>query len=834
MPATDKRRRMPWLSLGATWAVLAGLVFVHALIGRHYIGILDRQGLRGAGRAATPLGQVIPARYADAQMWVRNALDATEAGQARVRFTTSDNAPTGREVHWNSGFLWLLRGAAALQRTSSQSPPARSLEQSLSWFNAPLFFAVIVIGSAWAARRAGIAAGVVVACALFGHQRFREVFEPGYVDHHGVINAALLGLVLGAAFMGFGWHRAGDETYSLLPNGPLAARRGAVLSGICGAVALWLSASSSVAVIGLIAIGGLAATVWQGRQAATRGARFAPEIWQWWGRTGALGSALLYLLEYAPNHFGWRLEVNHPLYSLAWWGGAEAVAMLAAAWTAPAAADRRLSLRWPRLLLALGAVALPPFAIRFGCTTTFLASDPFVAELRHYVAESRSLSEMIRDFGFGSVLYDLVSALVIVAAAWLLWRRRPEGQVVLAALTLLNAIFFVMACLVVRWWTVASVLQITLLLWVIAAAGGKPSLRWRPSLAAALLLFVLPATFWLARDYRANRRQAVAAVDLYQPLYRDIAAVLRATQPDGSIVLLASPNASAGISYFGRFQSIGTLFWENAPGLRAAAEMLCATTDDEALRLVRARRITHVAVLTAATFVPEYFALLHPGRPPKESARTFGHRLAADPSLGSKWLQPIPYRPPPELAGIGGEVRLFKVAPDQTEDARLFHTALTLAARGQIEGAERAFRSALALVAAPAQASFCGFAGEAAYEQGAHPLALKMLRRGLELRADAGMANLTAWILATSPDASIRDGNAALALVRPLAQRDPNDPLVASTIAATYAELGRFDEAVAAADRALQAVRRAGADTRVQSQLQQRLDHYRARRPWRQ
>jgi tetratricopeptide (TPR) repeat protein len=799
-------------------------------------------------------------------------------------------------VHWSSGFLWLLRGAAAVEAaTGPTDGTAAAIERTLLWFNAPLFFAIIVLWSGWTARRAGAAAGVLMAFALFGHQRFREVFEPGYVDHHGLVNAALMGLVLGAAFMGFGWHGDNaDKTRSLLPKGPREARRAATLSGVCGAIALWLSASSSISVIALTAVAGLFAAAWQGRHAIARGARFAPEVWQRWGRTGALCSGLLYLVEYAPSQFAWRLEVNHPLYSLAWWGGAEAIAMLGARGTSPAGDAARKRLSWPRLLVALGAVALPPLAILFGGAATFLASDPFVADLRHTVAESRTLPAMIRDFGVGPVLYDLASVSILAAAGWILWRRRGEGHVVLAALTVLNAVFLVMAFLVVRWWMVMSVLQIALLLWLIAAASVArasrpwmalpPSLKlrraqsasvtreagrganmgrmpmpqhgqdaratsearndemhpasripsWRPCLAAAVLLFLVPAALWMARDAHANRRRAVAAVDLFQPLYRDLAATLRASQPEGPVVVLASPNASAGIAYFGRFQSIGTLFWENAPGLRAAAQMFCAATDDEALGLIRSRGVTHVVMLPAASFVDEYFALLNPGRPRAEATRTFGHRLAADPFAGPKWLQPIPYRPPPELAGIGGEVSVFKVAPEQTEDVRLFHTALAQAARGLTDAAERSFRSALAFVPAAAHASFCGFAGEAAYEQGAHALAVRMLRHGLELRADASLAVLAGWILATSREPSVRDGAAALALIRPVALQNLSDPMAASVLAASYAELGRFEEAIRNAERALSLVAEAGADAHALRPLQERLESYRARRAWRQ
>jgi hypothetical protein len=83
-----------------------------------------------------------------------------------------------------------------------------------------------------------------------------------------------------------------------------------------------------------------------------------------------------------------------------------------------------------------------------------------------------------------------------------------------------------------------------------------------------------------------------------------------------NVALLADPNASAGISYYGRFQSLGTLFWENVAGLRASAAILCAGTDDEALRLLSERGVTHLAISSTGLFLGEYCRLLHPDRPP--------------------------------------------------------------------------------------------------------------------------------------------------------------------------------------------------------------------------
>lgn len=834
MSLQQESRRIRWSVMLAAWAVAGGLILLDAAVGRGYVALLDAQGLRGAEEATTPLRQVIPARYGDAQMWVRHVLDGQDTGAGRVRFTTVDNAPAGRDVHWASGFGWLLRGAAAVQESLAGPTGARALERALLWLNAPLFFAVVLGWSAWTARRLGIWAGALIAVALAGHQRFAEPFAAAYADHHGAINAALLGLVLGAAFMGFGWWRPKtDAGTSPLPGSIAAARRAAIVSAVCGALAMWLSAAAALPVIALLGVGGVGAAIAHRRGATAGGAGFEPGIWRLWGRTGAMASAVCYLVEYAPAHLGWRLEVIHPLYSVAWWGGAECVAMLATAAAGEPTRAGRPRLDWRKVIPALLALAAPPTAILFGGAATFLPRDPFVADLRHFVVESRSVAEMVREFGLGSVGYDLISALILVPAVMLLWRRRDDHRLVLGALTLTCAAFLLVAFLVVRWWVVGSVLQVALLLWIVASASDRPARRGMLAAALAIGLFLGPASFRIARDHNANRRQAVGAIDLYQPLYRDLAATVRATQPDGPIILLASPNASAGISYFGRFQSLGTLFWENAPGLRAAAEILCAEDDEDAFRLISARGVTHVVMLSAASFLEEYFSLLHPGRSRTEAQRTFGSRVAANPAAAPRWLQPIPYRRPAELGTTGGNVSVYKVVPALTEDQRWFHLALAQIARGETELAEKSFLSALALVPPEAQASLCSFAGESAYQQGEHALAVRMLRRSLRIRPEKDIAVFTAWILATSADPAVRDGVEALALVKSLEQGDPGDPVAASTLAAAYAEVGRFDDAVQMAERALASARRNG-DGQSEALLAQRLAAYRTRRPWRQ
>ncbi len=69
---------------------------------------------------------------------------------------------------------------------------------------------------------------------------------------------------------------------------------------------------------------------------------------------------------------------------------------------------------------------------------------------------------------------------------------------------------------------------------------------------------------------------------------------------------------------------------------------------------------------------------------------------------------------------------------------------------------------------------------------------------------DAGMLKRAAWVLATSSNAAVRNGARAVELAnRAVAATNSRDPIALDTLAAAYAETGRFDDAGAAVRRAL-------------------------------
>jgi hypothetical protein len=255
----------------------------------------------------------------------------------------------------------------------------------------------------------------------------------------------------------------------------------------------------------------------------------------------------------------------------------------------------------------------------------------------------------------------LVEAVPLFAAlATMAWLRQRTPPVLVFA-TLVTVGLAAMALWQTRWQLNADAGEVALLVLLIDfwTSDRRPAVRAAVIALAVALLFAPGGyeRYTQLRKFVATRH--VATGDAMMALSRDVAAVLRAWQPQGDIVLLASPDASTQIGYYGRFQTLGTLYWENAEGLKAAAAMLSARDDDEAQRLLRERHVTHIALLSKENFVREYYRLLRPGATDEEIDRSFGWRLLT--GQPPAWLQSIPYEVPPELRPVDTRVLLFKV-----------------------------------------------------------------------------------------------------------------------------------------------------------------------------
>ena len=90
-----------------------------------------------------------------------------------------------------------------------------------------------------------------------------------------------------------------------------------------------------------------------------------------------------------------------------------------------------------------------------------------------------------------------------------------------------------------------------------------------------------------------------------------------------------------------------------------------------------------------------------------------------------------------------------------------------------------------------------------------------------------------AWILATDPDQRYRNGGEAISLVEQAATvPDVRQPMLLDTLAAAFAETGRFEDATTTAQRAVTLAQQLGR-TNLALEITKRVDLYTARQPFR-
>jgi len=185
-------------------------------------------------------------------------------------------------------------------------------------------------------------------------------------------------------------------------------------------------------------------------------------------------------------------------------------------------------------------------------------------------------------------------------------------------------------------------------------------------------------------------------------------------------------------------------------------------------------------------------------------------------------------------SGQPAEARVYlrQAVDGGVENARVYYLLGTsLVALKDLPGAVDAFSQAVDLE--PASAIYRASLGLALEKLGRHGEAVRQYRACLDLDdQNPPVANALANLLATSPDDGVRDGEEALHWAERQYELGPERPEVLDTLAAAYAEIGRFTEAVDAADRAERAAQRRGL-TVLAGEIQQRLVLYETGRPYR-
>lgn len=613
----------------------------------------------------------------DPYYWVSYAREMAATGQFRIRHTDLDNVPFGREVHWNAGFMaWLVACGHVTSWFTGESLYDAIYTGSL--YANPVLFILVLAGFGWCVYRRfgiGIAAGFIVLLPALP----AVMWDFGYAraDHHGMHNTAALGLLLFLLMGGMGWVRSAAASGEALDHAenwmPIpderTARQCFVVSGLCGAIGLWVGATMQVFILTACGLGILVAIGLTGKAKPSDKFQFQPELLRWWGLAGFCGSILLYGLEYFPSHLGMRLEVNHPVYAFAWLGAAEVLTQLAR-W--------RLTGKFPRgkqgglLLLALVVAILPGIALLFGPSEWHAWRNEFMRRQHDFINEFEPFSRSLQNLPFTNILarFGLLPLVVPCAVVMVCLPKIPVWIRALVLPGLFASILTgAMMAVQVRWSGLLSIslgvlaLGVAVLVWHLALGW-----RWpiRATVAAGLVGVLLLPNFGafgvgFVENLQRARSHQLDPYLAWMIASRDVAFNLKRIAAREDVRVMSGPGQTPALHFFGAIHGTGALYWENIDGVRDAAAFFSDPGDERALRIVRERGITHVVIEQSPSMAEQSCAIFY-GDPSREQIeQSLAWRLANPLGTVPEWLEPIPYYGSPMAANF--LMRIYKVRP---------------------------------------------------------------------------------------------------------------------------------------------------------------------------
>lgn len=623
---------------------------------------------------------LLPGSSMDARWWVLHTEQMLQRQDWRVRFTELDNYPNGREVHWSSLLMWALAAVAWILSLGTGRPAVEFVAEAAVWVG-PVLLVVFLGGfSALVIRRFGWLAGTFFATVVLTSFPVTRMFQAGEADHHGLVICFAAAAVFSLFAGGLGFAMDHPKNSPPNPAGPPATRSVRwwfVVSGVFAACGLWISAATMIPVLVGTGIGVLVSTF----LARKCGARVThhPELWTLWGFVGCCASLGFYLLEYFPGHLGLRLEVNHPVFAMGFFGAGILLSVFTRWIVSPSARKLPGALVW-KLFAGLTLSGVPVLAFLVFHERAFWVADGFLLALHErYIFEFQSVATVFRAFDGNWVVltyypwpfFGLLGMVVVV------WWCRAKPWVVAGILFLFSPVLVmqVLAVLQVRWASAAFLLWALLALAVFLLGLSEKNmlgavLRWGGVFFAWLAIFItqLPQVLAAVEETGTALQAPIRQQTGHGIVLKDIAHRLLHSSPGSPPVVLTGPNASTDLAYHGKIRVVGTLYWENMPGLKRAAEIFSLREETEVLEALQSAGVTHLLVPSWDDFTSAYEGLWKAEDPALADSEGSGYlqNIFQGAEL-PQWLRPFAY-PIPSASGIDAtSVKIFAVLPEQNQ-----------------------------------------------------------------------------------------------------------------------------------------------------------------------
>lgn len=620
---------------------------------------------------------IVPQQNADSFDWIAQTQQSLAQGEWRVRRIAYEDAPDGREIYTPSPYRWWLSLIASIDHGLSNRPLGISVERAALLTDPVSHFILLLSAVGLVAWRFGAWPASVLSVAIVITFPFAAGFFPGAPDDKTLSRACSLLAVL-LLISGFK-----SISPSQSPPGLRRVGRWFFAAGIVSAFGLWISVADQVPMILGIALGGFLAAMTVRRQSGDSPVHASD--WLNWSLGGASASLVFYLIEYAPNFLGsWRLHAIHPLYSVGWLG-LGGILSVATSWARRDVRPARLRMAFVVLASTLAIVAVPVVMWKMK-DAGFLAPDLWSLRLSRIPgsAEAASLWAWLIHDGFSAtVRAALLPAFLIVPAAWCWWRPGAAATTRVAIALAVGPVLLVLgfACWQIGRWSSFDAVVLAMLVPVTAAfcetSGRRTGWIW----AATIGLILLPGALRLRPPSGAADKVPLNDAELGGLISRDLAHWLAKRTATEQPIVLAPPDETMALQYYGGLRGIGSVAWGNEPGIGAAVRIFGATTPQEASARVQRRAVTHIVLPSWNRYLDEYFRV---GSVNVENAFLSGLRNWAP----IPWLKPVPYQLPAVSGYEGQMVAVFEVVDEQNEAAVLSAQADYFVEMGQLDYAE--------------------------------------------------------------------------------------------------------------------------------------------------
>jgi hypothetical protein len=623
----------------------------------------------GAHAAAWRPRLVIPGHHNESYEWLDQTYQMFDRGELRVRTVDYENAPGGHDVFAPSPYRWWLGIVAYLHSGFTPMPLKPSVEWSALYADPILLLLFGVATTLFVAWRYGLLAAALTSAATAALFPFAAEFLPGVPDDNG------LALIL--------------AVWSLLPvlagaasTNEAARRRWFTAGGIAGALGLWVSVPHELPILIGLAIAGIAAA------RVSRGSQ--PLLpWRAWSQAGAAACLVAYLIEFFPSHMSsWELRVIHPVFGVAWLGGGEIVAR-----SASLIQEGRKKAGWKGVvvwILSVAALASVPVALWVGKNLGFLSLDlpSMRLSLLPNGASAANLWAWLLQNGFTGTVYATVLPLLILVPAitFLALPRLVSATLRVPIALALGPVLFaaLFAVRQISWWNGVDAALIALLAVTAAAAASLPRPRMVAWVAAGCaFIFLLPGAIQLWPTPKVDLSDGLSESEVVGLVERDMAYWLAQHAGPAGAVVLAPPNETATLYYYGGVRGLASFGWDNSAGFQAAVRIASATTPEEAQELIGIHGVTHLIIPHWDPFMDAYAQIGEGQIEGTFLARL--HQWNLPP-----WLKPVPYLLP-TIGGFEGQsVDILEVIDEQDDASAASRLVQYFIDMGQLDLATKA------------------------------------------------------------------------------------------------------------------------------------------------